>query len=358
MQDGEYPIHRASRGGHVECVRALTEAGAAANVKNMARANPPPRWKKRYSSDVPRKNKGSLRPPSPRASAAPAPPQCGWTPLHCAALKGSEPCMRALLEAGATVDAINRWGDTPLMVAARNGRADCVRLLLGSGSDRDAESNVRRPPSLPPGALRWSTPAEPSPLTWRRPAPPRLRTAARPSTSRRTSSSATPSPSGARPRCAAARPPASHTSRLPSQPRLTTKPTSTQPTAQAIEQRSLFEHALGGNDRRLRDLLKRGVEQSHRDGRGLSPLHAAALGGHAECARLLLAAGADFDDEDPAGLTPLHFAAERGHEAVAELLVEAGADPEAEDSEGTTPVHLAANGGHLELVKLLIAAAE
>jgi hypothetical protein len=35
-------------------------------------------------------------------------PQCGWSALHCAALSGSEPCVRALFDAGAEPNAANK----------------------------------------------------------------------------------------------------------------------------------------------------------------------------------------------------------------------------------------------------------
>lgn len=52
----------------------------------------------------------------------------------------------------------------------------------------------------------------------------------------------------------------------------------------------------------------------------------------------------------------LLLAAERGHHEVVAALLEAGANPASTDSGGQTALHLAANGGHLETVKLLIRA--
>ena len=51
---------------------------------------------------------------------------------------------RALITAGADVDAKNGVGFTPLIVAARNGRNDFVSLLLENGADPEAVDNDGR----------------------------------------------------------------------------------------------------------------------------------------------------------------------------------------------------------------------
>ena len=62
----------------------------------------------------------------------------GVNALH-AALAGPSPDLaRALLAAGADVNATQQSGVTPLHEAAHNGRADLVRLLLEHGADRNA----------------------------------------------------------------------------------------------------------------------------------------------------------------------------------------------------------------------------
>jgi len=45
--------------------------------------------------------------------------------------------LRELLEAGANVDAKDRYGQTALMLAARNGHLEAVRLLLEYAPDLD-----------------------------------------------------------------------------------------------------------------------------------------------------------------------------------------------------------------------------
>lgn len=55
----------------------------------------------------------------------------GWKiPLHLSAEKGHDKCIRALLDSGADVDAINSTGLTALHLAASNGHIDVVTTLL------------------------------------------------------------------------------------------------------------------------------------------------------------------------------------------------------------------------------------
>ena len=61
-------------------------------------------------------------------------PKSGKTPLHDAVAEEQPNDLRILLEAGAQVDATNRWGRTPLMVAAERGKARSVELLLKAGA--------------------------------------------------------------------------------------------------------------------------------------------------------------------------------------------------------------------------------
>lgn len=62
-------------------------------------------------------------------------PKDGGTPLHNAAAGSQLNDLRVLLEAGARVDATNRWGQTPLMIAARSEQPRNVELLLKAGAD-------------------------------------------------------------------------------------------------------------------------------------------------------------------------------------------------------------------------------
>lgn len=59
----------------------------------------------------------------------------GWEPLHHAVHKNRAGSVRALLAAGAEVDAVNPKGLTPLMLAAAQGEGEIVEILLAAGAD-------------------------------------------------------------------------------------------------------------------------------------------------------------------------------------------------------------------------------
>jgi ankyrin repeat protein len=67
----------------------------------------------------------------------------GCTPLHFSA-QGQQPVVaRLLLEAGAPVDAQDKFGKTPLWVALFNvkgGAGEVVRVLLAAGASPDIQN--------------------------------------------------------------------------------------------------------------------------------------------------------------------------------------------------------------------------
>ena len=64
-------------------------------------------------------------------------PKFGHTALHRAVSEPQPIDVQALLNAGADVDATNRWGQTALMIAAEKGQSGNVDLLLKAGADVD-----------------------------------------------------------------------------------------------------------------------------------------------------------------------------------------------------------------------------
>jgi hypothetical protein len=64
----------------------------------------------------------------------------GWTPLMHAIHKNQKESVRALLDAGANVNARTSHGLTALMMAAAYGQEDIVQLLLERGADPRSET--------------------------------------------------------------------------------------------------------------------------------------------------------------------------------------------------------------------------
>ena len=72
----------------------------------------------------------------------------GMTPLHAAAVMNSNPSVtRALIEAGADVDARKEGGVTPLHAAAAyNSSLSVIRALIEAGADPAARDDDGRTP--------------------------------------------------------------------------------------------------------------------------------------------------------------------------------------------------------------------
>ena len=64
-----------------------------------------------------------------------APDESGMAPIHWAAIKGNEACLRILLEKGADVDCLNGGLNSPLLLAAAFGHDTLARILIEKGAD-------------------------------------------------------------------------------------------------------------------------------------------------------------------------------------------------------------------------------
>ena len=65
-------------------------------------------------------------------------------PLHWAAFRGHDDCVRELIRSEADVNAKDREGFTPLHAAAASGSDLVVQLLLMEGADVAATNKVRK----------------------------------------------------------------------------------------------------------------------------------------------------------------------------------------------------------------------
>jgi ankyrin repeat protein len=75
----------------------------------------------------------------------------GFTPLHLAAQQGNLEVAAALLDAGARVDPVNKYGNSPLFAAvfAYQGRGELIELLQRHGADQNrANASGQTPAGL------------------------------------------------------------------------------------------------------------------------------------------------------------------------------------------------------------------
>lgn len=68
----------------------------------------------------------------------------GWTPLHCAALKGNDLLVSLFLELGADKEALTDDGDTPLLMAAMRNKLSTLDLLIKLGANPNSQDKDGR----------------------------------------------------------------------------------------------------------------------------------------------------------------------------------------------------------------------
>ena len=207
----------------------------------------------------------------------------GMTPLHHAARDGHADVVRALLDAGANIEARTEYGATPLGEAGgwAKGHADVVRLLLDAGADVDTRDEGGWTPlfhavyfgahmDMDVDVVRVLLDGGADANAWHK--------------------------DGFTP----------------------------------------LHHAVGqGHADVVRALLDGGADADAWDKRlGSTSLHDAAMVGHADVVRALLDAGANIEARDEDGNTPLYYASGRGHADVVRLLLDAGAKDSGNDGRG------------------------
>ncbi|XP_031435004.1 ankyrin-3 isoform X4 [Clupea harengus] len=117
---------------------------------------------------------------------------------------------------------------------------------------------------------------------------------------------------------------------------------------------SYLRAARAGNQEKVLDYLKSGVEINICNQNGLNALHLAAKEGHVEVVAELLKLGASVDAATKKGNTALHIASLAGQADVVRELVTNGANVNAQSQNGFTPLYMAAQENHLEVVRFLL----
>jgi len=141
---GDYPLHMAVGGGHIEVVKELLLLEADAEAKNRIGSTALHRAVSNDQIEIVRlllKEGASIN----------ATNKIGNTPLHCAAFTGALDIAKLLIESQATVHLTqgNLFGATPLMIAARSsGALSKYFLSLRPGKTSNYESKETKRSSV------------------------------------------------------------------------------------------------------------------------------------------------------------------------------------------------------------------
>ncbi len=240
----------------------------------------------------------------------------GATALHWAAYREDFETAALLIGAGADVNRANDLGMTPLLMACANGHAELVEALLAAGADPHAALQSGETPLM--AAARAGSRAAVESL---------LRRGADVNAAERTR--------GQTPLmwAVANRHPAVVAALLDAGADIS-----------ARSQVRYRVYNMGGN--RSAGSASSGIPLEEVPIGGSTPLLFAARAGDVESARLLLDAGADLHDTAADGNVPLVIAAHSGHASLAAFLLERGADVDAAPL-GYTALHAAVLRGEL-----------
>ncbi len=258
--NGNTLLHLAAAGGDADLVRYLVEKGAGLELRNARQKTPLHLAAMNDRTDAVAALLG-------KGAAIEARDDYQRTALVlCARERGQAATARALIEAGADVNSVDKFGDSALGLAAWRGKQEFVDLLLEKGA---------RLPEGEPKRRQLAAEAASHGLT-------------------------------------------ALFQRLADQiPDLK---------AAAEDGDLLNAAASGGSAGIVAALLAKGCDPARADRFGWTPLHYAARDGRTDAARTLIAKGAPLDTRNIMGQTPYNVAQERGMTTVAALLVEKGAD--------------------------------
>ncbi len=206
----------------------------------------------------------------------------GYSALHWAAQNNRPDCVRALLQAGAPVNAVSLYGTRPIESALMGHSTESVAALLAAHADLGPALDERREPVVVLAAAA----GEPKAL------------------------------------------------------QMVIESGADVPARNAQGQSALHRTINAEN---VRILLKAGADPNVRDNGGRTPLHSvsgfpAIVGQATEAAAVLIGAGADVNSRDLLEITPLFVAAQHCNHSMIEALLRARADPNARSVSRLTPL--------------------
>jgi ankyrin repeat protein len=278
----------------------------------------------------------------------------GYTPLYWAAQRGLVDVVRALLAAGAPVDAQElEDGKTPLTVALLKAHGEVVGALLEAGASLEVMTHSGVTP-LEAAALSVSIRKEPRSLERAQQAAARVQEAAA-----RTLKEAAALPPDSKEVASALRLAAGAGDAEAVRALLAAGAPPDAPNGWNTAALSLA--AIQGHDQVVALLLERGARPGRVTRRMLlmdrldlyDALGWAVTRGHASVVRALASHGVPVDEGDPWGVTPLMRAAFLGFAPVVEVLLEAGADPARRNRRGQTAAQIAQGANHVEVARRL-----
>jgi ankyrin repeat protein len=259
--DGMTPLHHAARDGNAVLVNYLIDKGAKIEIQNNQGKTP-----LHLAATFDRKDAVAVL--VKRGAALETRDPYGRTAfVLCARERGGVGTAKLLLDAGADINARDKFDETSLGLAAWRGKRELIDLLLEKGA------------TVPAPGEQWGQLVSMS----------------------------------------ASKGLVSLFARL-------TKEGLNLARIDAFRNTLLHEAARGGAAEIVDVLLGMGFDPAAADSYGWTPLHYAALDGRVEAAQRLIQHAAPLDSRTIAGQTPWNVARERGMESVAAFLASKGAD--------------------------------
>jgi uncharacterized protein len=314
---GQTALMWAAAENHAETVKVLVEAGADVNKRSAALTFPPFKW-------------------GVNGMVSTVLPKGSWSPLMYAARQNAVEAARALVAAGADVNATDPDSATPLLIALANAHYDMADALLDLKADPNLADVSGQTPLYAAVEMHTLAPmvGRPSPKLFGKLEAPAIVTRLL--------------ELGANPNAALKRPALGRHHDLGGDASMgegTTPLMRAARTGDVELMRILM--AKGANPfLRRRDLGTALTMAVNGRGGGL-PTGPSTIPGasNLEAVKMLLAVGVDPNGFNLTGQTPLHVAAQRGQDPIVNELIAAGAKLDLRDKQKRTPLDLALGTG-------------